>query len=231
MFPQVPDPTAPPYSPPAVSAALAPGLTALDPALVPARPVSPEPATEADAVLAELIAGNARFVAGRPRFGHSVTAARDAADRVPSALVVGCMDARVPVEAVFDQDVGTMCAVRTAGHVLDRGALASVEFAVQVLGVRLIVVLGHSRCAAVTAAVTAARTRAVPHGHIGYAVEEIWPAVPDGARDRYDLENVVTRRHTERVVARLRVLLGENTVRVVGGHYDVGTGRVTLHVP
>jgi carbonic anhydrase len=120
-----------------------------------------------------------------------------------------------------------MCAVRSAGHVLDRGALASVEFAVQALGVRLIVVLGHSRCAAITAAVTAARTRAVPRGHIGYAVEEIWPAVPDGPLDRPDLEDVVTRRHTERVVARLRTLLGENTVRVVGGCYDVATGRVT----
>jgi carbonic anhydrase len=204
-------------------------LTALDPGGPPARPASAlVPAAAPDAVLAELVAGNGRFVAGTPRFGHSVAAARHAAGRAPSAVVLGCMDARVPVEAVFDQDIGTMCAVRSAGHVLDRAALASVEFAVEALGVRLMVVLGHTRCAAIGAAVAAARCGTVPRGYIGYAVEEIWPAVPAGALDRHDLEDLVSHRHTERVVARLRALLGEDAVRVVGGHYDVNTGRVTL---
>jgi carbonic anhydrase len=178
-------------------------------------------------VLAELLAGNARFVAGNPRFGHSVKAAVDAADRVPSAVIVGCMDARVPVEAVFDQEFGTVCAVRSAGHVLDRASLASVEFAVETLGVRLIVVLGHSRCAAIKAAVTAARTGTVPHGYIGYAVEEIWPAIPE-ALGRDDIEGVVTRRHTRRIVTRLSALFGDADARVVGGHYDVRTGRISV---
>jgi len=232
MFPQVPDPTAPPYVPPSAFASGL-GLPAFEavPLLGPGRAptaVAGNGSGGPDAVLAELIAGNARFVAGAPRFGHSVTAAVAAAARLPSAAVVGCMDARVPVEAVFDQDVGNVCVVRSAAEVLDRGVLASVEFAVETLGVSLVLVLGHSRCAAITAAVTAARTGDVPPGHRGYAVQEIWPAIPEAALARDDVEGLVTRRHAERVADRLRALLGEGRVRVVAGHYDVTTGRVGI---
>jgi carbonic anhydrase len=235
MFPQVPDPTAP-YAPLSTPYVLATGLSlpAFDAPAAPATPSRAPVATTGngtrgpDAALAELIAGNARFVAGTPRFGHSVAAAVAAAGRLPSAAVVACMDARVPVEAVFDQDVGALCAVRSAAHVLDRSTLASVEFAVGTLGVSVVMVLGHSRCAAITAAVTAARTGTVPHGNRAYVVEEIWPAVPDAALARDDVEDLVTRRHTERVADRLRALIGETTARVVAGHYDVTTGRVGL---
>jgi carbonic anhydrase len=222
MHPLVPDPTAPPY-PPFWS-----GVPYASAPYGGAGPAAVTTGGGPDGVLAELIAGNARFVAGTPRSGHYVTAAMGAAGSVPSAVIVGCMDARVPVEAVFDQGFGTVCAVRSAGHVLDRASLASLEFAVQTLRVGLIVVLGHSRCAAIAAAVTAARTGTLPHGHIRYAVEEIVPAIPDVGIGRDDIVEVVTRRHTQRSVARLRALFGEATVRVVGGHYDVGTGRIAL---
>jgi len=215
MFPQVPDPTAPPYEP---------GLSV-------AVPIGPAangggPAGARTDVLAELVAGNARFVSGAPRHGHSVAAARAAADRLPSAAVLACMDARVPLEAIFDQDVGTLCGIRSAAHVLDRATLASLEFAVGTLGVRLLLVLGHSRCAAVGAAVAAARAGAAPPGNRGYVVEEIWPAVPEAALASPDVDDVVTRRHTGRVVGQLRALFGTQGVRVAGGHYDVTTGRV-----
>jgi carbonic anhydrase len=227
MFPQVPDPTAPPLY---AAVPSLPGFGAIAPSWSgrAATAVAGNGIGGPDSVLAELIAGNARFVAGTPHFGHSVTAAVAAAARMPSAAVVGCMDARVPVEAVFDQDVGAMCAVRSAAHVLDQAALASVEFAVGTLGVSLVAVLGHSRCAAITAAVTAARTDTMPSGHRRYVVEDIWPAIPDAALAREDVEDVVTRRHTERVAHRLRALLGEGTVRVVAGLYDVTTGRVAF---
>jgi carbonic anhydrase len=230
MFPQVPDPTAPPYAPLSASAVLGSGLSlpAFEPAAPGRGPTTGNGAGGPDTALGDLIAGNARFLAGTPRFGHSVAAAVAAAGRLPSAAVLTCMDARVPVEALFDQDVGALCAVRSAAHVLDRAALASVEFAVGTLGVGLVVVLGHSRCAAITAAVTAVRTGVVPHGNRGYAVEEIWPAVPEAALGRDDVEDLATRRHTERVAARLHALLGVEAVRVVAGHYDVTTGRFAV---
>jgi carbonic anhydrase len=230
MLPQVPDPTAPPYMPLYASPVFGSGLSLSTLETTPPGrgAVTGNRTGGPDAVLAELIAGNARFVAGTPRFGHSVAAAVAAAARLPSAAVVACMDARVSVEAIFDQDIGALCAVRSAAHVLDRAALASVEFAVGTLGVGLVVVLGHSRCAAISAAVAAARTGVVPPGNRGYAVEEIWPAVPDAARARDGVEDLATRRHTERVAARLRALLGPDAVRVVGGHYDVTTGRVAF---
>jgi len=216
MFPQVPDPTAPPYEP---------GVS-----VVALGPVGSDVGSDggSDAVLADLVAGNARFVSGAPRYGHSVVAARAAADRLPSAAVLTCMDARVPVEAIFDQDVGTLVGIRAAAHVLDRATLASVEFAVGTLGVGLLLVLGHSRCAAVGAAVAAARVGVAPPGNRGYVVEEIWPAVPEGALAGPDVDDVVTRRHTGRVAGQLRVMFGPQGVRVASGHYDVITGRVTL---
>jgi carbonic anhydrase len=238
MFPHVPDGPAPPA--PSAAGPVLPASALTLPQVAPpawangATPVSARAAAPAggpatgtrapDAVLADLLAGNARFVAGTPRFGHSVTAAVAAADRLPSAAVVACMDARVPVEALFDQDVGTLVAIRSAAHVLDRAALASVEFAVGTLGVRAIVVLGHTRCAAISAAVTAARTGTVPSGNRGYVVEDVWAAVADAGDD----QDLVTRRHSERVADRLRTWLGDGAVRVVAARYDVTTGRVTL---
>jgi carbonic anhydrase len=235
VFPLVPDPTAPP--------ALVGGLSTLGtglPQFVPsglAAPADHDPAACSlgpdgpDEALAELLAGNARFVAGHPRYGHSVAAARAVAARPdPFAVVVGCIDSRVPIEAVFDQDFGAVCAVRSAAHVLDRAALASVEFAVEVLEVDLVLVLGHRHCAAVVAAVDAVRAHHRPHGYLGYVVDEIKPAVHGPELHRDDVADLVTHRHTVRSVARLRALLGEDGVRVTGAYYDVETGAVDLHL-
>jgi carbonic anhydrase len=246
VFPLTPDPTAPPapYSPaaptvPAPAAGLLqflPGGFTMPTGEQVAGSIgrdaevarAPRP-TGSDEALDELLAGNARFVAGHPRHGHSIMGAlRAAADPVPFAVVVGCMDSRIPVEAIFDQDVGAVCAVRTAGHVLDRGALASVEFAVGALDVDLVLVLGHRRCAAVAAVVDAVRRDDQPHGHLGYVVDEIEPAIQDHDLDRDDADDLVVRRHTGRSVSRLRALLGVDGVRVVGAYYDVDTGVVEL---
>ena len=83
------------------------------------------------AALAELLHGNRRFLSGQPLHGHDVTAAEAAAsgDQQPYAVVVGCMDSRVPLEAIFDQTFGSICVVRSGAHVLDRAVVGSVEFA------------------------------------------------------------------------------------------------------
>jgi carbonic anhydrase len=249
MFPLGPDPTAPPTPSSAGFTAAAPGMPQftpagleLDPGAAQRYDPSSEPLSEPsygpaacarppgpDGALAALLAGNERFVAGRPRYGHSVAAAVSVAvDPAPYAVVVGCIDSRLPIEAIFDQDFGTVCVVRSAGHVLDRATMASVEFAVETLGTELVLVLGHSRCAAVSAAVESWRTGRYPHGHLAYVAEEIGAAIHDAELGRPDLDDRVVRRHTMRAVARLRALLGADAARVEGAYYDVGTGRVDL---
>jgi carbonic anhydrase len=105
--------------------------------------------------LDQLKAGNKRFAEGLilHRFSADEREASRAGQR-PFAVVIGCSDSRVPVEAVFDVGVGELFVVRTAGHVLTAAGLASVRFAVEVLGARLVVVLGHEECGAVSAALS-----------------------------------------------------------------------------
>lgn len=108
---------------------------------------------DASTVLSLLREGNTRFVGGRSQSDFS--AERRATSRggqSPHAAIVGCSDSRVPVEAVFDASPGELFVVRTAGHVLAQASLASLRFAVERLGVNLIVVLGHEDCGAVAAA-------------------------------------------------------------------------------
>src|SRR3954468_6790105 len=135
-------------------------------------PASPN--VSPDDALAELLNGNKRFISGRPEHGHEVSAAAASSGRQePHAVVLGCIDSRVPLEAIFDQTFGSICVVRSGGHVLDRAVLGSVGFAVGALGVPLIMLLGHVRCGAVSATVGALRSGAYPEGDVGYLVDEI----------------------------------------------------------
>jgi carbonic anhydrase len=217
MFPLVPDPTAPPP------------LGEPAPAPAPPYPATTEagPGPQgADAALAALVAGNRRFASGQPMYGHSVRrAVAVATEPAPFAVVVGCMDSRVPVEAVFDQDFGSLFAVRTGGHVLDRAGQGSVELAVVGVGVPLVVVLGHRRCAAVNTAVQAWRQGQRLNGRVGHVADEISDAIRETAPDRVEAVDPVTRRHTARTVAHLNAMFGGRT-RIVGAYYDVDTGVV-----
>src|ERR1700753_3525064 len=140
-------------------------------------PMTPAARVPADA-LSELLAGNRRVVTGVPGHGHELTpAAAASGGQQPHAVVLGCIDSRVPLEAIFDQTFGSICVVRSGAHVLDRAVFGSVDFAVDKLGVPLIMVLGHKRCGAVQATVDAVRAGERPPGDIGYLVAEIAPAV------------------------------------------------------
>lgn len=190
--------------------------------------------TPADA-LAELLAGNRRFISGRPEHGHDVAAAAAASgDQRPQAVVLGCIDSRVPLEAIFDQTFGSICVVRSGGHVVDRAVLGSVEFAVDQLGVPLIMVLGHERCGAVGATVDALRSDQKPRGDLGYLVDEIAPAAVAVGLDDPDVADKAMRVHVGRTVGRMRGIAGvpeaiaAGRVGVVGAVYDLGTGRVEL---
>jgi carbonic anhydrase len=181
--------------------------------------------------LAELLAGNQRFVEGKPRYGHHVSAAVATADgQTPIAVVLGCIDSRVPLEAVFDQGFGAICVVRSAGHVLDRAVLGSIEFAIAELHVSLLMVLGHTRCGAVQAAIHKVHTGRRPAGSLGFVVDEIAPAVHQARADGEP--TAVVRAHTTRTVtalsrlAPIRGAVGSGIIEVVGALYDLASGRV-----
>jgi carbonic anhydrase len=187
------------------------------------------------AALGELLQGNRRFVEGRPEHGHNVSAAAAASGgQKPRAVLLGCIDSRVPLEAIFDQTFGSICVVRSGGHVLDRAVLGSVEFAVSELKVPLVMVLGHERCGAVASTVEAVRNGNRPTGSLGYLVDEIAPAVTEVGLDGPDVAARALRVHVARTVRRLRDLdvvataTADGRVDVVGAVYDLDTGRVIL---
>jgi carbonic anhydrase len=190
--------------------------------------------TPADA-LAELIEGNKRFVAGRPEHGHQVSAAAAASGgQRPYAVLLGCIDSRVPLEAIFDQTFGSICVVRSGGHVVDRAVLGSVGFAVGALSVPLIMVLGHVRCGAVSATVGALRSGAYPDGDVGYLIDEIAPSVRAVGIDAPDAADRAMRAHVGRTVKRMQEVAGvpeaidAGRVAVAGAVYDLDTGVVEL---
>jgi carbonic anhydrase len=188
-----------------------------------------------DDALAELISGNRRFVSGRPEHGHDVSAAAAASGgQEPHAVVLGCIDSRVPLEAIFDQTFGSICVVRSGGHVVDRAVLGSIDFAVATLDVPLIMVLGHARCGAIDATVAALRAGVRPAGDLGYLVDEIAPAVRAAGIEEPDAAAKALRIHVTRTVRRLRDIAGvpaaiaEGRVGVVGAVYDLDTGWVDV---
>lgn len=102
-----------------------------------------------------LEAGNVRFAQGTPHIKYDSGARAQASQmQKPQAVVIGCSDSRVPVETIFDVQMGELFVIRTAGHVLAAASLASLRYAIEVLSVRTIVVLGHEECGAVDAAMS-----------------------------------------------------------------------------
>jgi carbonic anhydrase len=189
----------------------------------------------------DLLEGNARFVAGRSEAAGRRGADRRAqlvASQAPSALVFGCADSRVPVEILFDQGLGDLFVVRTAGHVVDGAVLGSIEYAVEVLGVPLIVVLGHDGCGAVAAATAMVDEGRVPPGSIREVAEHI---APDIVRGRIEGDRTcadAVERHACYTVDLLQersALIGaavrSGRLTVVAARYSLGTGQVTEAVP
>jgi carbonic anhydrase len=187
--------------------------------------------------LERLKAGNARFVAGQPLHCNPQNQVKlTAAGQAPFAAVLGCMDSRVAPELVFDQQIGDIFAVRVAGNFVNTDILGSLEYATQVVGAKLIVVLGHSDCGAVKGAIDH-----VELGHLTAALQKIQPAVAEvtdagGPRDSKNKKFVqkVTERNVQDAAAQLVAkspilasLAGDHKLLIVGATHDVGTGVVS----
>lgn len=192
------------------------------------RPTTPSEAWRA------LEEGNARFVHGRPAHPSQDAARRTelAAGQKPFALVLGCSDSRVAAEIVFDQGLGDLFVVRTAGHVVDAAVLGSIEFGVDVLGIPLVVVLGHDACGAVAATVEAVSSGALPGGYLRDVVERVMPSVLTARNGGVeDADGLVAEhvRHTARLLAERSTVLADAVAAgrcaVVGLTYALAEGR------
>ena len=189
----------------------------------PGRPCTPEEALKA------LMDGNDRFIHGRMRPRPTVAdARRTAADpQRPFAAVLACADSRQPVEVLFDQNFGDVFVCRSAGNIITSELVGSFEFGTQVLGARVLLVLGHSGCGAVRAA---AAGDSVP-GQISSLYARIQPGVQrsGGSLDRAIAENVreqvMLLRNASTVLARR---VREGSLRIDGAVANLGTGEVTL---
>lgn len=188
-----------------------------------------------DEALETLREGNHAFLSGtqrvlpidrRSRLAH-------AESQHPFAAYVTCSDSRVPPELLFGRGLGELFIVRNAGNTLDVTALGSLEYAVSILKVPLIVVMGHESCGAVQAAVEVVRDNRHFAGNIGKMIEPIIPAVLDAARSSYGYYDAV-HCNVRRVVRELReeatpVLLEpqeHGALKVVGAYYSLRSGAV-----
>lgn len=193
-----------------------------------------------DQALAELQAGNKRFLSGEMRNRDLMAQVNaTATGQFPYAVVLGCIDSRVPPELVFDQGIGDIFTPRIAGNFANTDIIGSIEFATQLAGSKLIVVLGHTECGAVKGACDGAQL-----GNLTQTLSNIAPAVyavndvkgsrssknPDFVQQVAD-ENVrlTVAALTERSAV-LSQLVAENKLKIVGAMYDVATGQVSFEV-
>jgi carbonic anhydrase len=187
----------------------------------------------------ELADGNARFLGDDPLHPRQDAERRSSltGSQVPKATFLGCSDSRVAAEILFDQGLGDLFVVRNAGQVVSTEAVGSIEYAVAVLGVPLIVVLAHDTCGAVRAAIdgTAPDGSPLPAAierlvaHIRPAVEGVRTKHPDGELDAEE----VGRAHLLRTVTGLltaseilSAAVADGSVGVVGARYRLAEGRV-----
>ncbi len=181
--------------------------------------------------------GNERFVAGNPSHpSQSIEHRASLAEtQRPTAVVFGCADSRVAAEIIFDQGLGDMFVVRTAGHVIDSAVLGSIEYAVTVLNVPLIVVLGHDSCGAVKATIDALDGGQVPSGFVRDVVERVTPSIMLGRRDGLTRVDEFETRHVIETGSQLlarsmaiadRIKNGE--LAIVGVTYRLADGRIVL---
>jgi carbonic anhydrase len=200
----------------------------------------PAAAPNPDAVLARLLEGNKRFVNGQ--LIHPGRKPEDfaalAEGQAPVAVIVGCADSRVAPELVFDQGVGDLFVVRVAGNIVSGAGptvKGSIEFAVGVLGARLIMVLGHTKCGAVKAAIEHIDSNDALPGSIGELIDPIRPAVTAVKGQPGDKLENVTRANVLMGVEKLKSLepilsklakAGE--LKVVGATYELRTGTVKV---
>ena len=195
---------------------------------------SDQPAVAPAEAISKLKEGNGRYTSGNLQHPGQTAERRTelAKTQHPFAAIVSCSDSRVPPEIVFDQGLGDLFIVRMAGNVINDEGLGSIEYSVDHLGTRLILVLGHQSCGAVKAARETIAAKGKAPGHIESLVRAIQPAVEATAKDDLDVtikenvKHVVQALRSSTPVLKAKVDSGD--VQVIGGYYSLDTGAVTF---
>ena len=201
--------------------------------MAPTQDQASQAAMTPDRALSMLREGNARYVAGSPaRRDLAAQIQATAGGQYPFAIVLGCVDSRVPIEVVFDQGIGDIFAARVAGNIVNGDLLGSMEFACRLAGSKAVVVLGHTACGAVKGAISNAEL-----GNLTGLVQKIEPAVVavEGERDTDNAAYVdqVAETNVRMVLDEIREqspVLAEmeqdGSIAIVGAMYDISTGEV-----
>jgi carbonic anhydrase len=195
---------------------------------------SDQPSVAPAEAISKLKEGNGRYTSGNLQHPGQTAERRTelAKTQHPFAGIVSCSDSRVPPEIVFDQGLGDLFIVRVAGNVINDEGLGSIEYTVDHLGTRLILVLGHQSCGAVKAARETIAAKGKAPGHIESLVTAIKPAVEATAKDDLDttvkanVKNVVKALRSSTPILKAKVDSGE--IQVIGGYYSLDTGAVTF---
>jgi carbonic anhydrase len=196
-----------------------------------ANAVSPE------AALKRLMDGNGRYAANNPEHrDFSANRAALAKAQYPIAAILSCADSRVAPELAFDQDPGDLFIMRVAGNVMSRDLLASLEYGVKFLNIPLVMVLGHTNCGAVSAAIGVVDNDAELPGHLPSLIGRIKPAVLKAREQKTG--NLLNRSIVQNVRAQVAEIKQEppivngyyndGKIDVVGGVYDLKTGKINL---
>lgn len=182
----------------------------------------------------ELRSGNERFVSGKPKHPNQGADRRHrlAAGQRPFSTLFGCSDSRVAAEVIFDQGLGDMFVVRTAGHVAGPTELGSLEFGAEILEIPLIIVLGHDSCGAVTSTMDAFESGRMPGGFLRDLVERVTPSVNAAMRKGADSVDAIVAEHVKQTVhlieQRSRVVaerVADGRLAIVGLVYKLAEGN------
>lgn len=190
----------------------------------------PKTANEA---LKELMEGNQRYVNNVPMHHDFINEAHHSEkDQHPHTFVLSCIDSRVPPEIVFDQGIGNLFVARVAGNIEDDNILGSMEYAVQVKGTKLLVVLGHSNCGAVQGAIDNVNlghlTQLTNQIKVAFSNHRTYP-LPEHLSDETGRLNVLfTIDHIISSSKIIRDLVNQKKIKIVGTFYDLHTGKVEL---
>jgi len=191
------------------------------------------PAITPEHALDRLMKGNARFASHQAMHPHKTAArmAEVAGGQHPIAVVLSCSDSRVPPELIFDQGLGDVFVVRVAGNILDDAVVGSIEYAVEHTGAPLVVVLGHEKCGAVTAAMGGGEAG----NHIHAVTDPITPVVAEAKKSTHDPVDAAIRLNVKKVVGELEhstpILAAkakDGSIQIVGAYYSLDNGKVTL---
>ncbi len=183
-----------------------------------------------EASIRELMAGNERFIAGKiTSFAEDLKILKEKTvlKQEPFAAVLSCADSRVPVEILFDQTIGHLFVARVAGNIVTPEIMASMEYAVAVLGVKAILVMGHTNCGAISAAVSA---KEVP-GQISVLYQYLMPGIKGAQGDVQRAVRMNASYQAQVLKASSPVIakaITDDGVKVISGTYDLASGRVVL---